>query len=355
VHPDLTDDKSKIPGAEKGMPGIPSTYYPGDSGRPPGAPPRGSDGKDPEDPTKIGGETPFGMSANGKVLIRFVDADVKPGFTYQYAIQVRLLNPNFGKKSEVAFDALAEQKELLSATWTLTPEVTVARDFHFYAVDQQPLFTKATERSGIDRFPAGGNMPHEKVPVQIHRWVDEVTGKAMHLTVADWVIGERFLMARGEQIGRSAAEVDLPRWVTEIQSFILGDLRPATAKSGAKVVKTAVPVDFTTSSPPVIVDFSGGKGHYPVDTFDYAKGTANKEFVFDEESATELLVMTPEGKLVLRNSREDSDPESPTGHDRLTRYDHWRARLTELRERPTGVPPTDGMPPGTTPAPGGRN
>lgn len=358
AHQDPKDDKSKLSGGEKGMPGMPSTYYPGGSGRPPGTPPRGSDGKDLEDPTKIGEETPFGMSANGKVLVRFVDADVKPGYTYQYAIQVRLVNPNFGKKSDVAFDALAEQKELVSATWTLTPEVTVAKDFHFYAVDQQPLFTKSggSER-GIDRGAVGPYFPHEKVPVQIHKWVDEVTGKGIHLTVADWVIGERFLMARGEPIGRSVAEVELPRWITEMQSFVLGDVRPATAKSGAKVVKTTIPVDFTTASPPVLVDFSGGKGHYNVDTFDHAKGTAKRETIDNEESATELLVMTPEGKLLLRNSREDSDAEAPTGHDRLTRYDHWKARLTQMRERPTGIPPTDGMPPmgGTTPPPGGRN
>jgi hypothetical protein len=42
-----------------------------------------------------------------------------------------------------------------------------------------------------------------------------------------------------------------------------------------------------------------------------------------DESAAQLLILTPGGKLVVRNSRLDTDTEYPAARDRLERYKAW--------------------------------
>jgi hypothetical protein len=71
-------------------------------------------GGEPVEP--IEGENPM-QNPNAAIelkdaLVRFFDPDVEPGKTYRYIVRVRMANPNFGKKNDVAFGALAEVKEL---------------------------------------------------------------------------------------------------------------------------------------------------------------------------------------------------------------------------------------------------
>ena len=51
-------------------------------------------------------------------LIRFIDADdkLKPGMTYEYRLQIKVANPNYGKPKDIlAYPSLAEDKDLTSA------------------------------------------------------------------------------------------------------------------------------------------------------------------------------------------------------------------------------------------------
>ena len=65
----------------------------------------------------------------------------------------------------------------------------------------------------------------------------------------------------------------------------------------------------------------------------------------EDASAVEVLALTPDGRLVLRNSRLDADPDNSTaGAERRDRYDQWRERLNDLRA-PAGAP-GGAVPPG---------
>src|SRR5262249_2789468 len=82
-----------------------------------------------------------GVSADkqpDKLLVRFVDPDVEPGRTYYYTVAVRVANPNFGKRNEVAYEDLARAEELVSPP-VQTEAITIPGELHFYVADQKLL------------------------------------------------------------------------------------------------------------------------------------------------------------------------------------------------------------------------
>jgi hypothetical protein len=269
---------------------------------------------------------PMGDKSAGepeKLLVRFFDADVEPGKTYQYSIQVRMANPNFGKKAEVAYAGLAEAKELPSP-FTITPAITIGQEFVVYAAEVNPkqLVSKIIGPTGAEKDPVSS----ERVALQIHRWVDEERDGPTSNLVADWAIAERLLIHRGEALGRARVEVELPVWDAFIPPHGQFTLAVTGGNSKGKLgrgLKQAAPVDFLPRDRPpgILVDFEGGKRAY-------ATGTGN---VYDD-GATELLVLDPDGKLVVRTSRDDADPDSEAGAERIRRYEAWRTRISDLRQ-----------------------
>jgi len=253
-----------------------------------------------------------------KILMRFFDADVQPGKTYQYGIEVRMANPNFGKKSDVAFASLADYKELLSPL-TITPPISIPTEYFAYAVDLGPkqLESKAYGPNGTSREPVST----ERTAIQIHCWTDRV-GEDI---VADWVIAERLLFHRGEPLGRTGVEVELPVWNRFRGTggqFELASSGGSTRGKAGKSFRQITPVDFPRdrSALSVLVDFEGGKRVY-----DPAGGRIH------DDAATELLIVQPDGKLVVKTSREDADSQSEIGAERTKRYEAWRSRISSLR------------------------
>lgn len=273
-------------------------------------------------------ETGAGDQFPEKKLIRFIDVDVQPGKTYVYSIQVRMYNPNFGNTARVQYAQLATIKELLSR-WATTPPITVTPEFQYYVVDEKALDAakfKTRVTRGIDDKDAGP----DKVAIQIHTWVESfLNANKARRDGGDWGIAERLLLSRGEWIGRRDVEVLFPEWNVLTEAFEVGAPPPADPKKKEpkKTGKTGVFLNFMPRLPaPLVVDFQGGKQS-------------------NEESAVELLVLTPDGRLELRNSRQDTDKDSPRGRERQERHDRWVRRITELTT-PAGST-TDPMPPGS--------
>ena len=132
--------------------------------------------------------------------IRFLDVTIEPAKTYEYRVQVRMANPNYGKKTRVEKESLAEPKELLGP-WTRVPgTATMAPDMLYYAVDAKRLDPK---------FP--GRAPErDEVALQVHRWFGmyEFTRgtKTDYFGVGACVIAERVLARRGETHWRQAGD-----------------------------------------------------------------------------------------------------------------------------------------------------
>jgi len=107
-------------------------------------------------------------------------------------------------------------------------------------------------------------------------------------------------------------------WNPSRRSFeVIYDRKPAKSKQATGGI------DFSQEKAPLVVDFTGS-----------AK----------DEGPLEMLFLGPDGKLLVRNSRVDSDPESQEGRTRLDRWRTWRERFELLRRsQPTGT--TGGVPP----------
>ncbi|MCS7045206.1 MAG: hypothetical protein NZO58_02500 [Gemmataceae bacterium] len=308
---------------------------------PPGVAPGGTGNESGSDTSKPEVSTAPRIQLHDAV-IRFFDPDVQPGKTYRYAYRVRFANPNYNKKSEVAFQALADQKELTdwkdpaSKGWTITPEFSIPTDFAWYAVDVTP---DPKIKGGADAFPPPSTARPETTPVQVHQWLDSVTddgGTVYH--IGDWAIAERLYVRRGDLLGRYGIMVEVPQWKDTLQMFEIA-LSSQVAKSRPKagqpkdaLISSGIPVNLMSSPPTIVVDFEGGKkAGYVLE-----KRDGSRENLVADQCAVDILVLGPDGKLLARSSRTDSDENTPGGAERLTQFNAWRERLQELRRAASG-------------------
>lgn len=270
-------------------------------------------------------------------LIRFVDPDVKPGKTYKYSIQVRIANPNFGKKTEVAYAALADWKELPPAPPVETPTITIPEEYFIYAIDQRP------DNPGVKGGSDERDAKADQVAVQIHRWVATTRdAEGVEIPVGDWAIAERLLLQRGDSVGR-IVNIEMPVFNKHLPDYVIprretgpivpkkigfpfGKKADAEAKEDPNSGAVGIPIDFTETVPPaVLVDFDGGKksAQFPGETRSVK-----------DESASNLLILRPDGRLIVRNTRVDSDPDSQENAVRQNRVEEWKAKVRRFRVAP---------------------
>ncbi len=239
-----------------------------------------------------------------KCLVRFIDPTVQPGHSYEYRIRIKMTNPNYQKPEEwLAYKSLAKDKEIVAKEWTpIGQRITVPPDLTYYVVDERP-------EKGPRPAPADQNL----IAFQIHRWLESVvtnpTASQLKVAVGDWSIWERVLLHRGDYIGKPW-EMKVPTWEYSIEDYILA------RNTSTKPAKNLVPVDFTSrqslSSPPaLLVDFQQGG---PVSVTVGGKSVRD-EFVW------QALILTPDGKLVLRNGRDDT--EDKERQERLKEHREW--------------------------------
>jgi hypothetical protein len=249
-----------------------------------------------------------------KLLVRFIDIDVEVGKTYKYYMQVVVANPNFGKEKEAASQQLARAKELYSE-WTYTRPITIPGEHFYYIVDISPKDVQAKIlRKGANDFLT--ELKDDSAPVQIHLWKDVVKNeKGNENIVGDWIIAERLLIRRGEPVGRKDVVCPIPEW-----NHFKGKLTLAASSKQKRGTVNGIPVNFLVDDPPpLMVDFRGGKHRY------YNTHTTANRVQVPDEAAVEALVLAPDGKLILRNSRVDE-----TDRQRARHYDHWVKQLAEL-------------------------
>ena len=240
-------------------------------------------------------------------LIRFFDVTVEPGKTYEYRLQVRMANPNFGR-TDAAASVDTKGKELAAKDWYVVPQkLAVPTDLHLYAVDQRALDLKGLRIIGD---PQNTELPgrQEQAILQIHRWMDYVQlSNRTDRPVGDWVVAERVAVYRGEVIGRQRAEV--PYWRTAQDRFTLAS-DPSPKLGEARKAPLTVEVSFFhEGEEPIVVDFHGGHDQTP----------------------EVVLLYTADGKLLAHSSAVDAaDP------DRIQRLDKVRDWLGAVRKQNAG-------------------
>jgi hypothetical protein len=247
-------------------------------------------------------------------LMRFLDVTVQPGETYEYRLRLKLTNPNFGKKERVAYQYLAEVREI-DGPWKVVTRpdgkpwrVELPGEHFFYVVDDKAPYAYARDR----------------INVQVHRWLETArlnpAQRDTDVAIADWAIAD-LPAYRGEFIGRVVDRTPVLMWYPTRETFDLA-INPVSMRvpRGA-VIPKGIPVDFTTRH--LLVDFDGGKGVRQPYRFD---NKVAKDLV--DDSSIELLIMNPDGKLVVRYSHDDI-----ANDERQARYDRAREQFRAAQER----------------------
>ena len=286
--------------------------------------PMGLAGAGNNDESPYGSGGPYGSATSGALqniqaavelehmMIRFLDVDVEPGFTYQYRLRVKMKNPNFGRR-DVGRPSDAIPPILFGEWTTIGTKVTVSSDLNMYLGDpvkyHDAIVAKYKDRAVQNLLD---NKNGELPIVQIQTWMQQVVldgGKREPLGA--WVLGE-IPVNRGEFIGKKQL-ISLPLWSAEKVKFLLQTL-PKYKVANAKEQPKGVLVDFTTSM--MCVDYEGGKTKQ---TF----GSRNVE----DESAVEMLILRPDGSIFVRNSAQDAEET-----DRVEREKGWNDWIKRVED-----------------------
>jgi hypothetical protein len=255
------------------------------------------------------------------VLARAVDVNIEPGKFYRYRMRIRMANPNY-KRSDVASPDYKENEVLESKEWKeIEQTVSVPQETFYFVADEKQGATRNDMRS-IPMESAQNelwrtNPGPDQVAMQFQRWV-ESTQRSRKDTdmvyVGEWAVADRVLVARGEYIGRKV-KVDLPIWIYTRNSFILPIENPKDRVRNR--VRTGIDVDFGQENPEnnmILVDFEGGK-------------VSSQSPKVDDNCALEVLMLSPDGKLLARNNIKDTKDG-----DRTARREEAMKRIQDVRE-----------------------
>ncbi len=257
------------------------------------------------------------------VLVRILDTAIAPGYKYQYRIQVKMKNPNLGKKSEVSRPSDADIKELTGEWVEMKDMVTMPPESHVYAVDSS---------SDRNKTPKEG-----QALLQYHRWLSKITlGDDTGEPVGDWVVTD-VLVNKGQFVGGKQM-VTLPQWSsTENRFKIEGADSVATGPKGKE--NKGIQLDPTAGllEAYLVVDIEGGRRKRsvaPIKTSDDRTNGVVKQF--DEEVTTDILLLdTKTGKMTVFNSAADRDNKL-----RKETEERWKKWILEVETGMKSAPST---------------
>jgi hypothetical protein len=271
-------------------------------------------------------------------LVRVIDVTVKPGYIYQYRLQVRLANPNYKRESGLASVDFAKEPDLTSDQWFVLPDLfAVPPELAVYAVDQKKI--DGVDDRGREKYKginAAVNPDKNAAVLQVHRWLENVPlpggGEKLTVNVGEWSVAERLIVERGEVIDRYS-RVEVPIWSDTRESWVI---MPAAEKN-----RRGTDVFFGDPvRPSVLADFEPGEHSHPR--------------VRREEASSEVLILSPDGRLLAHEAVSDGDSK-----DRKDRVDAWRKRIEDVRSGKAneggGNTPNDPKGPTRPPFGGGGN
>lgn len=246
-------------------------------------------------------------------LMRFLDVDVLPGYTYEYQIQVKVANPNYNKKDKVGQPSDAAAKELESAPVTIafkdgektTSAVRIPEERFAYAFAQE----------------AKDGLKPDHVRLQLQNWLESVridrSNSKSKEPVGDWVV-EDIQIPRGQFV-IGTKPVKMPIWSPTKDAFVFMEFgkiaKPGTSSSKDKGM---LPVDL--SAPYLLVDFEGGA----------VRANIAKKYYVSDEAGTEVLLLGEDGKLRVRSAWTDV-----ADRDRIQREKDWLAWQKETKDAGT--------------------
>ncbi|OWK36159.1 hypothetical protein [Fimbriiglobus ruber] len=333
------------PGGPVGFPGGPGRPgMPGGPGGPgmPGGPggPGMPGGHASGDPMNPNGMAQAQMPEAETTLLRFMDLEVTPGLSYQYRIRVKMRNPNFGLKDKVSRPADANI-DILYGPWRAIPQImTIPTETYLFAYDPEEYIKNVKilldghgKETSIKKYMDLDEVQNGKrAVIQVQTWMPQVRleGSRSGEPVGTWVVAE-MPVAPGEYVGKRQL-VELPLWSAGAANYIVRELAGGSRFPNIKDAKhqpKGWAINFRTNS--VLVDFDGGKVKTQV---------GDRNILDDAES--EVLIIRPDGKLIVRRTADDRPDEARTARD--TVWIDWLKRAKETKDVTTSGPGGPGGP-----------
>jgi hypothetical protein len=280
-----------------------------------------------------------------KILVRFMDVTVFPGYSYEYRVQIRMGNPTHKHPERAVSKDLTKEDQIVGpwqqVTWKEGDQVTTK-----FPIPDELLYYAGEEKSATK----------DRVAVQIHHWLGFVQAKwnqrGSEIPVGDWSVLEKRLVSRGEYLGE-IKEVELATWNTTQERYALAvhpdEQIASKQRTGPKYrihKHKGIAVDFATdpvfSARPLLVDFKGGEHAVPSSE----PGKLSTKLY----GPVEMLLLDADGKLLVRNSRVDT--ENKDRQDRFTTWKNWIEQIKNQPEDTKGgkddpfAKPTSGRRPG---------
>jgi hypothetical protein len=292
-------------------------------------PPSGKKGAGTSETTSGTATNPAAYEPPDFIHVRVYDTDIRDGLTYEYRLRVRVMNPNFGRKTDTvskASDADNEELPALEEHWYVFPQkVKLPRAGYYFVIDPLPPNAKLVNQLPIPR--------EGQAVMQFQRWFDQLSVSA-NLTepVGDWVQSE--LLATRGQFVYGKAFAPLPFWSSVDNAFIFRNVvddKPVKGKEPRKgVVVEAVPPRMLLA-----VDIAGGKPAPNTTKIPPNLGEkTNRGGLVSDEAATEVLLLGPEGLEVRSSARDKADPERKEREDTFKKW----VEDTEKRSPSTTTP-----------------
>lgn len=276
-----------------------------------------------------------------KILVRFLDVTVLPGYSYEYRIKIRMANPNYDQPERAISNRLTKDKEIETGDWIDVKWKKDGQDVSRFRVSDELLYyVMQDDAQGGDGASKKVTTNKDQAVVQVQRWLETVRTKpeqqSNELPVGDWSILKERVVHRGEYVGKWE-EVEVPAWIISQARYGLA-VQPTEQKTQQRGTRTSVrdvqhkgiPVDFATDpvtgARPLVVDFEGGERTITLD------GKPKKV-----HGPVEMLIYTADGKLALHHGPRDStDPE------RQKRFQEWEQWLNQVKNQ--GDNPNQGGP-----------
>src|SRR5262249_3772368 len=112
--------------------------------------------------------------------------------------------------------------------------------------------------------------------------------------------------------------------------FAINPVVLRTPRQRGTPLPKGIPVDFSTNPRALLVDFEGGKGQL----MNFRRPGDKIDSKVLDDSSVELLVMTEDGRLLVRNSKVDNDNK-----ERGDRSREWKDLITRVKDtaNPLGI------------------
>ena len=288
------------------------------------------------------------MPAIKQLLIRFIDPTVLPGYTYEYRVSMKMLNPVYDANADqpgqdkilerqLSIPSQARQQYIQGPFKTVGEPMTIPPETYLYAYDPEAYIDDT--RDMINDADRSGTLRNflqteevrrgEKVVVQMQQWLEKTLVGSNVEPIGTWVISNMPVKV-GEYIGQRQI-IPLPLWSSGAQSFVLRKLSGSSRVAGLDPSKQPKgwPVNFRTES--VLVDFDGGAIE--------KRFTDRSVNAIRDRSSPELLIRQPDGKFLVRRTARDM-----VDSKRVERDDAWKKWTKSVKDQPD---------PATTPDPNG--